>query len=80
MAWEKWTYKIMNATVASEYNALSDANKAAYDLIISCGIISLDVDSDVLLKLFNLFPDGTDTYDNLVLLMEPEHVAEDQNG
>jgi len=80
MSYLIWAYKILDATNASEYNALSDANKDAYRLIASCGVVNFDEGSATYTKLFNIFPDGTTTYDALVALANPTHVPEEPNG
>jgi len=63
------TYKILALTDASEYNALSDANKDAYRMIISCGKARLIEGADLLDKLYNMFGEGTTTRDNLEALV-----------
>ena len=62
-------YEILDATDATEYNALSDANKDAYGLIISCGMVNLLDGSPSRTKLWNIFGEGTDTRTNLEILV-----------
>jgi hypothetical protein len=59
------TYRIVNVTDATEYNALSDNNKAAYNLIMSCGITDLEPGSPAYNHLWSMFPEGTTTGDAL---------------
>ena len=62
-------YQILDATDATEYNALSAANKTAYQLIIGCGIVDLDSGSGSYTKLWNIFGSGTTTRTNLEALV-----------
>ena len=59
------THRILDATDSTEYNNLSDSNKEAYGLIISCGYVDLAVDSPTRIKLWNMFGEGTTTRTNL---------------
>lgn len=63
------TYMIIEATDASEYNALTDNQKAAYNLIISAGRVSLAEETQIRTRLFNLFGEGTTTRANLEALI-----------
>lgn len=63
------THEILEATVGAEYNALSDANKDAYVLIISCGIINLTDGNALRAKLWNMFDDQSTTRANLITLL-----------
>ena len=57
-------------------NALSDANKDAYRMIISCYLVDLATDSSIKTKLWNMFGEGTTTRENLEALLKPPHVEE----
>lgn len=59
------TYHLVEAIKVSEYNALSENNQERIRMILSCGIADMTTGSDIRTMLFNLFPEGTDTYDNL---------------
>ena len=63
------TYKVLEATDASEYAALSDANKDAYKMILSCGEVDLSDGTAVRTKLLAMFGAGTTTRTNLVALV-----------
>lgn len=63
------TYKIVEATVASEYAALSDANKDLYKIILSCGVVDLSTGTAVRNYLMSMFGAGTTTRANLVTLV-----------
>ena len=63
------TYKIIEATDATEYAALSDANKDAYKMIVSCGTVDLADGTVVRTKLMAMFGAGTTTRANLVELV-----------
>jgi hypothetical protein len=65
-----FAYQILEATDASEYLALSDNNKEAYRLIISCGRIMLNDDSSLKTKLLTMFPSGTATHSSLESLID----------
>ena len=64
-----FAYQVMDNTVAGEYNALSDANKAAYNMVLSCGVIDLSSGSATHTKLWNIFGSGTTTRTNLETLI-----------
>lgn len=70
------TYRIIEATKASEYVALSDANKDAYRIIISAGIVDFSEDSNVRKALWSMFEEGTDTRAALEALY-PSEVEEE---
>ena len=57
----KETYRIIEMTDASDYNGLSDANKAAYNMIISAGIVELTEGAVIRDKLWNMFDDQSTT-------------------
>lgn len=63
------TYKIMEATLASEYNALSAANKDAYRQIVSCGIVDLTDGTSIRTKLWNIFDSESTTRAALITLL-----------
>ena len=62
------TYKIIEATVPAEYNALSDNNKDRYKLIISAAIIDFSEGTTVKNALWAMFGEGTTTRVNLEAL------------
>lgn len=55
------TYRILDITKASEYLALSNQNKAFYDIFISAGIVNLSEGSVVQIALWNMFDENTET-------------------
>ncbi len=55
------TYRILNLTKASEYLALSDGNKAWYNLFVSAGKVDLSVGSLAQEKLWDIFDEETNT-------------------
>jgi DnaJ-class molecular chaperone len=63
------TYEIMEATDASEYNALSDANKDAYRQIVSCGIVNLADGTALRGKMWNMFDSESTTRANIIELL-----------
>ena len=63
------THEVLEATVAAEYNALSDANKDAYKQIISCGIVNLTDGNALRNKLWNMFDAQSTTRANLLTLL-----------
>ena len=63
------TYKIIEATDATEYAALSDANKDVYKMILSCGTVDLSDGTEVRARLLAMFGAGTTTRANLVTLV-----------
>ena len=64
------TWRLVDAISASDYNGLSEANQEKVRMIISCGTINMGVNSNIRALLFQLFPEGTDTYDALTALLE----------
>ena len=70
------TYRIVDATVLSEYNDLSDAKKAQYALIISSGRINLATAGNAKNVLWSIFGEETTTRANLVDLLQYEFVQE----
>ena len=64
-----FTYQIIEATVASEYNALSAANKDAYRQIISCGVVDLTDGTRIRTKLWNIFDSESETRAALITLL-----------
>ena len=65
-----YTSVLLDNIVAAESNALSDANKDALKMIISCGMIDMQEGTSNRTKFFNLFPDGTTTYANVMAVLE----------
>ena len=63
------TYKIVEATVTSEYSALSTANKTAYGMIISLGTVDLSDGTATKDKLWDMFGAETTTRANLETLV-----------
>lgn len=64
-----YAYEILDATDTTEYNALSDANKDAYKMILMCGIVDLTEGTQSHTKLWNIFGEGTTTRTNLEALL-----------
>jgi len=65
------TYLFLEVIVASEYNALTNGQKEKLKMILSCGTVDMMVGSLVRADIFTLFPEGTETYDNLIYLLAP---------
>lgn len=63
------TYAVIESTSASEFNALSDANKDAYRQILSCGTIDLADGTNVRTKLWNMFDSESETRAALIELL-----------
>ena len=63
------TYRILDATDISEYNALSDDDKTLYHLIISAGIVDLQDGTNTRTVLMAIFGPGTTTRANLIALI-----------
>jgi hypothetical protein len=63
------TYQIIESTAASEYNALSDANKDAYRQIVSCGVVDLSEGTGIRTKLWNMFDEESETRTALITLL-----------
>ena len=55
------TYRILSITKASEYQNLSETDKAWYNLFISAGIVDLQEESLVQEKLWDMFNEETNT-------------------
>ena len=55
------TYRILNVTEASEYQALSAANKDFYKIIISAGIVNLAPGAIVRETLWSMFDEESVT-------------------
>jgi len=64
------TYKIVDATDSTEYGNLSAANKEAYKMIVSCGVVDLTEGTSIRTKLWSMFGEGTTTRENLEALLE----------
>jgi len=65
------THLILGATVSGEYVALTDAQKEIYKIIVSCGNIDAHPGNPVIERIFNLFPQGTQTRINLETILTP---------
>ena len=63
------TYKIMEATDIDEYNALSDSNKNAYGMLISCGVVDLSDGTQIRTNLWSMFDSESTTRANLITLL-----------
>ena len=63
------TYKVVEATDNTEYGDLSDNNKDAYQMIISCGFIDLSNGTAIRTKLWNMFDENSTTRANLLTLI-----------
>lgn len=63
-----YTYRIVEATDPTEYNALSDTNKARYALIISAGLVDIADGTTIRSTLRAMFGDGTTTGANIAAL------------
>ena len=61
--------QIINATVNSEYNSLSDNHKEIYKMIISCGVLDLTEGTSIRTKLWNMFDENSTTRANLIELL-----------
>ena len=59
------TYRILNITEPSEYNALSAAYKEAYKVAISAFVVDLEPGTPVYNNLWAMFPEGSTTGDAL---------------
>jgi len=66
------TSSILACIVPSEYNALSDANKEAFKMIISCGSINIVEGSTLRDRLLAMFGEESTTYANLMASMGTE--------
>jgi DnaJ-class molecular chaperone len=63
-----YTYQIVEATVDSEYNALTESQKNIYKMIISVGVVDFSEGSQVRTKLLDIFGEETTTRNNLLEL------------
>ncbi len=63
------TFRLFEAIDKPEFNALTTGNKDLVRMILSCGVIDMNVGSFIRDKLFEIFPDGTTTYTNLMELL-----------
>lgn len=70
------SYRILEATEPSEYNALSSANKSRYQLIISAGVVDYREGSLVRTVLWGIFGAGSETRANLEALIPDPPVEE----
>lgn len=70
------SYEVLDATDATEYNGLSDNNKGAYGLIISCGMVNLREGSPTKTRLWNMFPGGSGTRIALQALIDQMELME----
>jgi len=64
-----YSYQVFEATDLSEYNALNDANKGHYNILVSLGYIDLSEGSNAFNLLQNMFGPGTTTRANLLALI-----------
>ena len=63
------TFNIIDNTDSTEYNALSDANKDAYKMIVSSGVVDLSDGTSIRTKLWNMFDDQSTTRANIITLL-----------
>ena len=63
------THLIIENTDTTEYNALSDANKSAYLMVIACGKVDLTDGMEIRTKLWNMFDDQSTTRANIITLL-----------
>ena len=61
--------QVLDNTISSEYNALSAANKDAYKMILSCGVLDLTDGNSIRTKLWNMFDENSTTRANLIALL-----------
>lgn len=66
-----YTYRLLEVMDVNEYNALSDADTALLNALLSCGVIDITTGSSLRTFIFGLFPDGTNTYEALTELLAP---------
>jgi len=64
-----FTYQILEATDVTEYGALSDSNKNAYDMLLKCGIVDLSEGTQVRTNLWSMFDSESTTRANLITLL-----------
>ena len=55
------SYVIFNATNRNEYLALSAANKALYQLVVSLGLVDMEAAGNAKAILWSLFDEGSET-------------------
>ena len=65
----KNTSALLACVVPSEYLALSDNNKEAFKMIISCGAINIVGGSTLRDRLLNMFGEESESYANLIASM-----------
>ena len=63
------TYKILEATDITEYGALSDSNKNAYNMLLQCGIVDLTDGTQIRTNLWSMFDSESTTRANLITLL-----------
>jgi len=63
------SYLIVEALDTTEYNALTDAQKLNFIMIVSAGFVDLNTDSNAKALLMALFGAGTTTRANLIELI-----------
>ena len=65
-----YTYRLLNLilTYSSEFTALTDGKKDKVRMILSCGIIDMNVGSTMRTEIFEIFPSG-DIHDDLTTLL-----------
>lgn len=64
-----YSYQVFEATDLSEYNALTDAQKSRYQLIMNMGQVDLNSGSNARGLLENMFGPGTTTRQNILALL-----------
>jgi hypothetical protein len=68
----KNTSAILECIKPSEYNALSDANKEVFKIIISCGAINIAPGGKLRERLLTMFGEESDSYNALMASMGTE--------
>jgi len=66
------TAALLTCVKGSEYNALSDINKDAFRMIISCGAINIVAGSALRERLLSMFGEESDTYAAMMASMGTE--------
>jgi len=64
-----YAYQIFNATDSTEYLALSAANKALYQLVVSQSFVDMTEGKNAKTTLWVLFGEGSNTRDNLITIL-----------
>jgi hypothetical protein len=64
-----FTYEVSDNTVVAEYNALSDAQKDNYNVILSMGIVDLSAGTTTRASLWSMFDSESTTRANLLTLI-----------